>query len=604
MIKFKKLRYRNFLSQGDKFVEIQLDQDDTTIITGTNGAGKTTFVDALMYALFNKPLRDVKLNQLVNSVNKKKMVSEIEFAVNGNEYKIIRGQKPAIFEIYSNDVLINQDASARDLQNKLESEILRTDYQTFTQVVILASMKFANFMDLNPKERRTVVENMLDIEVIGQMSTLLKERVKDVKRRADGADMNHREFVSKINNVQRLIDANQDNTAEQLAQFDLSIVDLDGKISNLSAKYEGAKLSLEQEQDLKPNIDVEGNKAAFTNHSETQKKLNIIRQNQASQVAINNNSIVTYKREASFYIDNTDCGTCGQHIDEDFKKRIVDGYAEKTKDAETKLVQHKKYIAEADERLANINTQLDDIRVIAQVLQTWQNKCDIMLNQLNDIQNSISREQQYKQSTINQKNVLLNKTQNNNDGYFDEISSLNESISEIVNLRAEITEEMELCNLCGAMLKDNGLKSKIIKQYLPIINDSINYYLDKLGAHYSFTLDSEFNETIKSRYRDTFSYGSFSNGESMRINLSILFMWRKLAESKNTVHTNLLIMDEVLDGSLDSEGIQAVLGMFEEANSNVFVISHRHEIIPQFDRHIQVSKVGNFASYDGLTDEV
>ena len=205
---------------------------------------------------------------------------------------------------------------------------------------------------------------------------------------------------------------------------------------------------------------------------------------------------------------------------------------------------------------------------------------------------------------MKQKTELLGRNKNNNDEYYVEIDRLNNLIADIVNLRAEITEEMELCNLCGAMLKDNGLKAKIIRQYLPVINDSINYHLDKLGAHYSFVLDEEFNETIKSRYRDTFSYGSFSNGESMRINLAILFMWRKLAESKNTVHTNLLIMDEVLDGSLDQDGIQSVLDMFEDTKSNVFVISHRHEIIPQFDRHITVDKVGNFAQYEGLDDEV
>lgn len=604
MIRFKKIRYKNFLSQGDQFVEFLLDQDDTTIVTGTNGAGKTTFVDALMYALFNKPLRAVKLNQLVNSVNKKKMVVEVEFSVNGNEYKVVRGQKAAIFEVYKNGDMINQDASARDLQNKLEVEILRTNYRTFTQVVILASMKFANFMDLSPAERRVVVEQMLDIEVIGKMTMLLKDRVKDVKRRADKTDMDHREIIGKIAAVQRLIDANQNNTDDQLAQFDLALADIDANVEKFSSEYEMAKLAYEQEQDLKPDIDTEANSAEYSRVNGIHKQMTDIRQDQLSQVAINNNVIGVAKKEASFYVDNTECGTCGQHIDEDFKKRIVDGCEAKIMDAETKIVQHKKYIDTADERLADANNKLEDIRQLAQVLQQWQSKCDMMLQGMRNIQNQATREQQHKQNTLNQKNELMNKTQVDTGDYFEEIESHNKHIEEITDLRAEITEEMELCKLCGDMLKDTGLKAKIIRQYLPIINDSINYYLDKLGAHYSFVLDEQFDETIKSRYRDTFSYGSFSNGESMRINLAILFMWRKLAESKNTVHTNLLIMDEVLDGSLDAEGIQAVLGMFEEAKSNVFVISHRHEIIPQFDRHIQVSKVGNFAQYDGLNEEV
>jgi len=604
MIRFKKLRYKNFLSQGEQFVEILLDQDDTTIITGTNGAGKTTFVDALMYGLFNKPLRDVKLGQLINTINKKKSVAEVEFSVNGSEYKIIRGQKPAIFEIYKDGDLINQDASARDLQNKLENEILRTNYRTFTQVVILASMKFKNFMDLTPPERRVVVEQMLDIEVIGQMSTLLKDRVKDVKRRADTSDLNHREFVSKSANIQRLIDANQDTSADQLSQFDIVLGNYDESIASLQSKFENEKLALEQEQDLKPNIDVEGNSAAYQKHQAELTQLGNIHQQQCSHVAISSNEISTSKREASFYIDNTECGTCGQHIDENFKKRIVDGYTDKISAAETKKIQHQQYVDEANRRISSCKEKLDEISKVAQVLQKWQSQCDMYLNNMNNISQQIAREQHNKQTTMNQKSDLLGKSQCSNDGYYDELEVINARISEVAALRAEITEEMELCKLCGEMLKDNGLKAKIIKQYLPLINESINYYLDKLGAHYSFVLDEQFNETIKSRYRDTFSYGSFSNGESMRINLSILFMWRTLAESKNTVHTNLLIMDEVLDGSLDKEGIQAVLGMFEEAKSNVFVISHRHEIIPQFDRHIQVSKIGNFANYEGLTDLV
>ncbi len=604
MLKFKKVRFQNFLSQGAQMVEIEIDKDKTTIITGTNGSGKSTVIDCILFTLFNKPLRDIKLGQLVNTINKKKLRAEIEFSTNGVEYKIVRGMKPAIFEIYKDGDLINQDASARDLQNKLETEILRTNYRTFTQVVVLASMKFKNFMDLTPPERRVVVEQMLDIEVIGHMSVLLKDRIKDVSRRAGSSDINHREILQSISNVQRLIDASQDNTGEQLLQYDAAINDIDANIKTLSGEYEVAKLGLEQEQSLKPEIDVEGNTEAYNTANAIQQKLNGIRQDQCSKLAIANNNITTTKRDASFYTNNTDCGTCGQYIDDDFKNRIVGDMESKIAASLVDVETHRKHIATADERIQVQATKLADIHKLAEILGQWQSKCDLMLNNMRNIQQRATREQQIKQSTMNDKSTLLGKSKTNTDQYFIELDKHNKHIEEIIAIRAEITEEMELCKLCGDMLKDNGIKAKIIKQYLPVINDSINYYLDKLGGNYSFVLDEQFNETIKSRYRDTFSYGSFSNGESMRINIAILLMWRKLAESKNTVHTNLLVMDEVLDGSLDEEGIQAVLGIFEESNSNIFVISHRHEIIPNFDRHIQVSKVGNFAQYNGLTDEV
>ncbi len=602
MITFQKVRYKNFLSAGDEFVEIALNEDKTTIITGSNGAGKTTFVDAVLYALYNKPLKDIKLGELVNSVTKKKMVAEIEFIVNGSQYKIVRGKKPEVLEIHKDGEQIEQQASSRDIQAKIEKEILRTDYKTFLQVVVLASMKYKNFMDLDASSRRLVVENMLDLEIIGLMSKLLKDRIKEINNKSSKIDVDHRELSLKIENLNRLIEANKDTTKEQKEVIIGNIDNTNTEINNLNGKFEVYQLELDQLETQKPEINVEECSAKFKEYEELRKKLTTIRQEQLSKIAVGKNTVSTNNSKISFYDDNDKCSVCEQDLDTEFKNKIISDLKTDNLSIENSIEISRKHSNTAEEKLDLLGAKLNDLNEKANILKTWEYKVSTIKSQQKSVQNSIDREQTQLKRYEEQLNQLMESNTVNTDEYVKEIQEINSKIEELVKHRAEITEQMEIARLSGDVLKDNGVKAKIIKQYLPIINDSINYYLDKLGANYSFNLDEQFNQIIKSRYRDSFSYGAFSNGESTRINLAIVLMWRKLAESKNTVHTNLLIMDEVLDGALDKSGIDCVLSMFEDSSSDICVISHRHEIIDKFDRHIQVSKVGNFSKYDGLVE--
>ncbi len=701
MIKFNYIEWKNFLSQGDTPVRINLDKDHTTLIRGTNGAGKTTVVDAICYGLFNKPLRPVKLGQLVNTINKKKMLVTINFSVNGNNYEVRRGQKPTVFEILKEGEPLPQLAAAKDQQAYLE-EVLGCNYKTFTQVVIIASTGYQNFMELTPVERRVVVEQMLDIEVIGKMAELAKQRKKDVQNKQAACEQNYSSTTQKIDSVKRLIDeVNRSNNNV--------VADLDGRIEAKNLELKQLKDSHEAQVNNKPDIDMDAaredyNKASIkiNDYREQVKALhgkkqsaqtemfNEIEESTASLMKISwdrqqeidskitDNLIEQSERDKPFnqmetdfrmaisnidklstdasekkeyYSSHEECEVCGQHIDADFCKDKLNEAeailsknsseiaelktkAAITRDSRVKMNEEydeinnalkaqqveireaaeaekaklsddikAKYADQANElneqirdlencKIKECERVIDDVNLMAEEMKNWSSVCDSILQNARGCQEMI---QSYTQQKLDQ----ISQGQETVISYHKEVEELNEEIDDLIERRAEITEEMELVEMSLVMLKDNGLKAKIVKQYLPLVNRYINDYLDMMGANYSFELDEAFNETIKSRYRDNFSYASFSNGERARINLSILWMWRKLAESKNTVASNLLFIDEVLDSSLDKPGIENVFKIFESMpNSNMFIISHRPEIVDRFDNVITVSKLGNFASYD------
>lgn len=601
MIRFHHVEWANFLSNGSTPTRVVLDKDKTTVITGTNGAGKTTVIDALLYGLFNKPLRNVKLGQLVNSVNRKKMMVTVNFSINGDNYEVKRGQKPVVFEVYKNGELVDQDASARDLQSKLETDILRTNFKTFTQVVIIASMKYASFMDLGTAERRGVVEQMLDIEIISHMSTLLKDRVKEISGKQTKVEGKSQKLISQIENTQRLIDDVSSVGESQLAMIDEEIVSYNSNIDNLKAELSSLKTKRDEVEAEKPTIKEEDTERAKTLRVEYDDLL-VKKSNSSSQMETLKRDAMGEKRKINFYESNTTCDTCKQPIDEGFRDQIVHECNSKVRELGTKFKEHEATVKEASSKLSEIDVIFDELKKVNAELSIWERKCESVLSEARQVNAKIKNESNNIASAMKRKQSLVEKGSQDTQGYVDEIAELQKQMEEITKLRAEVSEEMELAKLCGEMLKDKGLKAKIIKQYIPVINQFINENLDILGANYSFNLDEQFNETILSRYRDTFSYGSFSNGEAMRINISILMMWRKLAEAKNTVSTNLLFMDEVLDGALDKDGVDLTMELLGKSGGNIFVISHRLEIVDRFDNHIEVSKMGNFAHYEGLCD--
>lgn len=601
MIRFNWVEFSNFLSTGAHPVRITLNTHDTTLIRGKNGCGKTTVLDAINYALFNKPLRDVKLAQLVNSVNKKKMLVKINFTINGKNYEIHRGQKPSVFQVFIEGEQIDQDASARDLQAKVENEILGCNFRTFNQVVVIASTGYTYFMELSAAERRDVVEKMLDIEVLGHMVTLLKERVKEVKAKGASIENKTSQIQQSISHARNLIAQAQQMGDEQVEQLDQHIAEVDQAVDELNAELQKLRSEHEELQKEKPEIDLDSEKAR---HQEAEKEINelaeVVRQAK-SHIHVLENEVSTDKKTKSFYNDNDHCDRCHQPIDEEFKRRVNDKMDENILQAENKIHQHTQSIEEQKELAQAKQAIIKEVEQLAAKLRQWNNLVDGVLHKARNVQGRISDQMNTKNRLVDNKNQILSKGTQDIGKYYDEIAKLEGDLEDLAKNRAEVTEEEELCRLAGEMLKDKGLKAKVIKQFLPLINHTINHYLDSMDANYSFVLDEQFNETIKSRYRDTFSYGSFSNGQRMRINLAILFMWRKLAESKNTVSSNLLFIDEVLDGSLDTDAIDSIFRLFETmTGTRIFVISHRTEIIEHFDRVIEVSMNGNFSQYDGL----
>jgi len=565
LIEFKYVRWKNFLSTGNNFIEIQLDRNPTTLIIGENGAGKSTVLDALCFGLFGKPFRGINKPQLLNSVNGSGCLVEIEFKIGSKNIKVIRGIKPNIFEIYIEGKMYNQDANVRDYQKYLEQQILKLNYRSFTQVVILGSSTFIPFMQLKARHRREVVEEILDIQIFSLMNMLLKQKLKTISDNIRDIDYQVELTTEKVGLQEQYIDDVKKNKDKLIAEKTNLI---DGNEEEVFSRKSAIKQIQKDNDNLLSQIsDNEKVKKNYT-------KLKDIK------------STLTEKHKAhskvvDFFENNDDCPTCQQHIDEIFKKEMI---SDKQKDV-TKISNGLKELEEelkkSKDRQKKISDIVDKIRE-NEVQIAKDNSSVVQLEKFN--------------STL-QTEIAQLQTGDVSKSDYERLEELKESLNTIKEHKSKLREDLTYSEAAKNMLQDTGIKTKIIKQYLPIMNKLINTYLTAMEFYVNFTLNESFEETIKSRYRDEFTYDSFSEGEKMRIDLALLFTWRAVAKMKNSTNTNLLMLDEIFDSSLDGAGTDEFLKILNTlSDENIFVISHKQDVlVDKFRSTIKFEKVRNFS---------
>lgn len=565
MIEFTKLRYKNVLSCGNTFIEIDLNSVKKTIIFGRNGFGKSSMIDALTFALYGKPFRKINKSNLVNSINKSELVTEIEFNIGSNFFRIIRGIKPNIFEIYCNDVLVQQDAKVKDYQDHLERYILKMNYKSFTQVVILGSARYTPFMQLPASDRRSVIEDLLDIQIFSNMNAIVKDKLSLLKDSIKDCKYNIELYKDRIEIQKSNIKQNKKDSEDVILKKKETIANT---FSEIELFQKDLQSLLDENQSLSTVI--------LDSDSIKSKKDNLAIINDRLK-----NNKLKYEKENSFYGSNDNCPTCKQSIDSNFKSTAIENNNIKLKelrDGEIKLANV----------LSNITKRLYEIDSVNRNIS----KNTIEISKINA---SIASAQKYIKIISNELQELNNKNTEESDN---NIQSLIESLDVYVkNYEEYINEKMYYDFIC-IMLKDGGIKTRIIKQYLPILNKYINEYLNQLDFFVNFNIDENFDEVIKSRHRDEFKYSNFSEGEKMRLDLAVLFSFRQLARLKNSVNTNLLILDEVMDSSLDANGTDVFMDLISstDKNTNIFVISHKtDQLSDKFDRTLQFDKVKNFS---------
>lgn len=565
MIIFDFLRWKNLLSTGNTWTEINLSSHPKTRLAGKNGNGKSTMLDALTFVLFNKPFRKINKPQLLNSVNQKDMVVEVEFRANQVAYKIVRGMKPNIFEIYKDGVLINQDSANTDYQAVLETTILKMNLKAFSQIVVLGSASFVPFMQLPTPQRREVIEDLLDIQVFSQMNALLKKRV-------DANKESIKDLKYEMDLLENKIDsANKYNDSIRALHTD--------EMANLSDKLDAFNQDLEQAQDIV--ADMAEQVTALIARSEqvgfSQAKLTKLKSFENSL----NSKIKGFKKEISFYSENDNCPTCKQSIESHFK-------AEEICDREAKVKEIEDSFTLLAQEIETANSKLNEVTEI---------QAQISKLQLDIAKENVSISILRKSATATQKELDRAASRQQTSDFLD-IAQLNKELQDKHELQNKNFEDREVYGVANALLKDGGIKSAIIKQYIPVINSLANKYLESLEFFVNFELDENFNETIKSRHRDVFSYASFSEGEKAKIDLALLMTWRDVSRLRSSMSTNLLILDEVFDGSLDANGTELLMEIFNSLGetTNIFVISHKNDQLSEkFDRTIHFEKERGFS---------
>ena len=559
------MRWKNFLSTGNQFTEIQLDRNNTTLVIGENGSGKSTILDALCFGLFCKPFRNINKGQLVNSVNNGSCEVEVDFKIGTKSFKVIRSIKPNMFEIYNNGKMYNQDANARDYQKYLEQQILKLNYRSFTQVVILGSSTFIPFMQLKARQRRDVVEDILDIQIFSLMNMLLKQKLKTIQEHQRDANYNVDLTTEKIELQNKYIEDVKKNKDKLIGE----------KSTVLNGNEEEIHSRQKKIGELK-----QANKELGFNTTNLNDSTDKVQKLKGIDATLKEKRSST-KKYITFFEENDDCPTCEQHIDETFKKNMII----------TKQSEHDKFDNGIQELSEELKRQEDLLEAInSYIAMIRENDAEI-----GKITYSIKEMEKFNTNLQSEIEQLQLGEVNKED--LDKIKALRKSLKSFEKQHQELREEQTYAEAARSMLMDTGIKTKIIKQYLPIMNKLINTYLTAMEFYINFTLNENFEETIKSRHRDEFTYASFSEGEKMRIDLALLFTWRAVAKMKNSTNTNLLILDEIFDSSLDSTGTDEFLKILNTLDGeNVFVISHKQDVlVDKFRSTIRFEKVKNFS---------
>lgn len=567
MIIFEKIRFKNFLSYGNTWTELDLENHKDTLIVGENGAGKSTFLDALSYALYMKPFRKVNNPQLVNSVNKKHLKTEVEFRIGSNKYKVCRGHAPRTFEVYQNDELLNQDAHTKDYQKILEQNILKMSYKSFTQIVVLGSRNFVPFMQLSTVDRRTVIEDLLDIQIFSTMAGLLKDKIAMNKNALQDVDYQMNLLEEKVSVQENYIDKVKENIDTQLAQIKHKIDDTEFQIRAHNERMEELEIeAAELFKQCEPLESVSNRIQQFlTLEGQIERK------------------ITNLKKQLKFYEENSECSTCGQEITDDYR-------AEKTEESNTAITETTSGLKQLEAQIASNSTEMERLAGIKEQAKRVDSEranertSIIVLENILEGLNSEMAERTFEDGDEEEALERLNQ--------------LRQDIDDYKENKTDLKRQQSVYDTARTLLMDTGIKARIIKQYVPIMNKLINKYLAAMEFFVDFNLDEDFKETIRSRHRDEFSYASFSEGEKMRIDLALLFTWRAIAKLKNSASTNILIMDEIFDSSLDTQGTDEFLKIIKELTSdtNIIIISHKtDQLLDKFSNVVRFEKHKNFS---------
>jgi len=566
MILFEKVRWKNFLSTGNQYTEICFTENTTNIVIGTNGAGKSTVLDALCFSLFGKPFRKINKPQLVNSVNEKDCNVEVEFSIGSVQWKVVRGIKPNLFEIYRDGNPLNQSAAALDQQKWLEQNVLKMNYKSFTQIVILGSSTFVPFMQLTAANRREVIEDLLDIRIFSSMNNLIKDKIRNIKEEVKVFDLKKDSLSDKVNMQENFIEELECRGKKNIEDKEFKIGELLVEENNWMGNNE------EKNREL---VELQGKLESYSGATEKLRTLG----NLKGKIS---NKVSTITKEHKFFTENTVCPTCTQSIEEDFRINKINDAQSKARELQSGFKELEKAINDEEERERQFTTLSKEITALTHGISQNNIKIAGCQRQVRDLESEIQR------VTDN----LANKNTEN-----EKLATFKDSLQTTYDELAQRKDAINYYDFSYSLLKDGGVKTKIIKKYLPLINQQVNKYLQLMDFYINFSLDEEFNETVQSPIHENFSYSSFSEGEKMRIDLALLFTWREVARMKNSVNTNLLIMDEVFDSSLDGLGTEDFLKIirFIVKDANIFVISHKESLHDKFDQVIKFEKIKGFS---------
>ena len=564
MIKLKVVRWKNFLATGNQFLEVNLDKEPMTLIVGKNGAGKSTLIDAITFSLFGKPFKKINKGQLMNTVNEKELITEIEFSIGKSEWKVRRGIKPALFEIYNNGKIVNQDAKSTDYQKYLEDKVLKLNFKSFTQIVVLGSASFVPFMQLSANDRRVIIEDILDIGIFSVMKNLLRDRSSMLKE-----EMSEVEYNIKL--LQEKISLHEKHLEEMKAKTDTKRKsDLD-KMEETQKEITRLNEEIDEHQDLVVTLmkSIEDSSTAYKKNNELDKY--------KSQI---NKNLKKLNKDKRFFEEKENCPTCEQDIDATFKKNKLNDVADDIEEMNDGLDKIEKEIENVCNRLGEISECNKDIQKEENEIRTkngYVKSHNKFITHLNE--------------ELNKKDEVIDENKQN---------FLIKELDESKTTRMNFVEQKRYYDILGTILNDKGIKTRIIRKYLPVINNHVNMYLKDMDFFVNFQLDENFQETIKSRHRDDFSYYSFSEGEKKRIDIALLLTWRYIAAMRNSVNVNLLILDEVFDASLDQAGVDDLMKLFHLLDkTNLFIISHKLDVLDdKFPAKITVDKVKNFTTME------